>query len=547
MIQPFLHFKRCLQRWSRAGAPVFLAVACLTITSGLASGPASADDNSADDNIDGPVLDINAIVDNFTPRIIGGRPAAIEQWPSVVALVRPGNFSAIDRQFCGGTVVASRWVMTAAHCVHNAFNNLVSNTSVRIIEGVSDLRNDPIAEEHIVVNIFVHPLYDDAVDASYNDIALLELATELDAPPVNLFVEDSETLVGQSGWIAGWGATSFSDSAGAVFPDSFRSATVPFVSRDVCNAPISYNGFIVGFLTCAGFQAGGVDTCIGDSGGPLFAEVDGVMQQVGITSFGRGCAEPNFFGIYTHVSSYISWLANYIAVPDQPNPPTGDNVPRANGQPLTEPSGGASFAALWLLGFVLLKGLLLSGCAGNTNAATNAATKVENGETKVKSISVVKDDELRPGVRISQDDVRIGQARDVVMASMQRAGFDNFDCQAERVAMVGSKRAFLLERCSREIAISDWQKTAAIEPGDGVLSAADMSANSLAVYFIDEQLVRMDVNVSGDADETTVMLDRHFSRHDDVWLKGADQIRRQNSSIQMIDADVASRIPKLFE
>ena len=107
MIQPFLHIRRCVQRCSRAAVPVFLAAACVTITTGLASGPASADDYA-----NGSSFDINAIVDEFTPRIIGGRPAAIEQWPSVVALVRPGNFSAIDRQFCGGTVVASRWVMT---------------------------------------------------------------------------------------------------------------------------------------------------------------------------------------------------------------------------------------------------------------------------------------------------------------------------------------------------------------------------------------------------------------------------------------------------
>ena len=534
MSHPILHIKRCLQQCTRSVVPALLATVCLTITSGLAT---------ADDPIDDSVIDINAIIDNFTPRIIGGRPAAIEQWPSVVALVSPGNFSAIDRQFCGGTVVASRWVLTAAHCVHNSFNNLINNTSVRIIEGVTDLRNDPIPEEHVVVNIIPHPLYDDTVDASYNDIALLELATELDAPPVNLFVENSESLVGQSGWIVGWGATSFSDAAGADFPDNLRSATVPFVSRDVCNAPISYNGFIVGFLTCAGFQIGGVDTCVGDSGGPLFAEVDGVIQQVGITSFGRGCAEPNFFGIYTHVSSYIPWLANFIPVPDQPNPPTGENVPRANTQVLTEPSGGASFAALWLVAFVLLKGLFLSGCAGSSNAAT----KVETTEAKVKSITVQKNDDIRPGVRISQSDVRIGQARDVVMARMLSAGLDNFDCQAERVAMVGSKRAFLLERCTRELDVSDWQKSTALESGDGVLSTADFSANSLTVYFIDEQLVRMDINVTGEADDTIALLDRHFSRHNDVWLKGADQVRRQDNSIQMIDADVASRIPKLFE
>ena len=529
-----LHIKPVWQRRLRSVAIAFPIAACLI----LAAGQATADDNRG-----GSASEFNAIVD-ITQRIIGGRPATVEEWPSVVALVSPGNFAAVDRQFCGGTVVASRWVMTAAHCIYNSFNRVISNTSVRIIEGVSDLRREPITEEHVVVNIIPHPLYDHAIPASYNDIALLELATELDAPPVNLFVGDSESLLGQNGWIVGWGAISFANEATAVYPDDLRSASVPFVSRDVCNAPTSYNGYVVGFLTCAGFPAGGVDTCVGDSGGPLFGEVDGVVQQIGITSFGQGCAQPNFFGIYTHVPSYIPWLANYITVPDQPNPPTGNNIPRANNQLLSDSTGGgASFAALWLLAFVLFKSVFLAGCVGNSNATA----KVENVETKVKSMTVVKEDAVRPGVRIGEDDVRIGQARDVVMTSMQSAGLDNFDCQAERVAMVGSKRAFMLERCTRNLDSAGWLETDGVTAGEGVLSPADMSVDSLSVYFIDQQLVRMDVSVNGDADDTAAILDKHFSRHDDVWLKGPDQVRKVESSVQLIDADVASRIPKLFE
>ncbi|MFT6307429.1 MAG: secreted trypsin-like serine protease [Halioglobus sp.] len=64
---------------------------------------------------------------------------------------------------------------------------------------------------------------------------------------------------------------------------------------------------------CAGFREGGIDTCIGDSGGPLYLIQNGEQVQVGITSFGNGCGLPNFYGVYTNISAYKTWISGYVA------------------------------------------------------------------------------------------------------------------------------------------------------------------------------------------------------------------------------------------
>jgi secreted trypsin-like serine protease len=88
---------------------------------------------------------------------------------------------------------------------------------------------------------------------------------------------------------------------------------LPLVSTTNCNDRDSYDGAITGNMLCAGFDSGGKDTCQGDSGGPLTLKLNGRFQVLmGITSFGIGCAHPDFFGVYTRVSQFRTWILNQI-------------------------------------------------------------------------------------------------------------------------------------------------------------------------------------------------------------------------------------------
>ena len=260
-----------------------------------------------------------AIVNNrsLSARILGGGDANPGEYPSMVALVNPG-FASLDRRlFCGATVVAERWVMTAAHCVFDGFGQMLDPEFVRAVSGINDLQLDTPDTEHRILRIIVHPDYDRTRELPPNDIALLELESEMVAPAATLFTGETENFTDTMGFIAGWGAIEYSDPANAVYPTTLQDAAVPLVSNDVCNAPQSYDGLIEDEHLCAGFVDGEIDACAGDSGGPLFITVNGEQLQAGITSFGIGCGLPLFYGIYTNVSHFIPWLSQYIEVPFQ--------------------------------------------------------------------------------------------------------------------------------------------------------------------------------------------------------------------------------------
>ena len=285
-----------------------------------------------------------------TSRVIGGGVSVPGRWPSMVALVRAGASSPADRQFCGATVIAPRWVLTAAHCLFDAFGRPVEPSDIRALAGIDDLRAER-ARESVVTNLFVHPDYDHAAQDAYDDIALLELAVELDIEPVRLFAGDSEALGRAPGVVVGWGATEFATPRRATYPDALHQAVVPLVPRAVCNAPESYAGYVGGGQLCAGFVDGGVDTCVGDSGGPLFVDTGGWIEQVGVVSYGRGCAEPLFYGIYTNIAAYRGWIADYVALADpvvptdeRPRGPVTGVAPVPVGSPGPVPGNGSPFA-----------------------------------------------------------------------------------------------------------------------------------------------------------------------------------------------------------
>lgn len=288
-----------------------------------------------------------AIVDDT--RIIGGGKAPAGKWPSMVALVNSSGTTLFNRQFCGGTKVADRWILTAAHCMFDFSGNLRTPDSLKVVGGITDLA-DAAAVEVVVSNIYLHPSYSNTAANPVNDIALLELGEDLgdEVESVPLYTQPQTTLVGVNAAIVGWGAVDLTDGQ-ASFPTHLQEAVVPVVSVEQCNAMESYQGFIQQGQMCAGYKNGGIDSCSGDSGGPLFIQVGGEVHQAGITSFGNGCAEPNFYGVYSEVASFESWLSQYV-----PEYQSEDGEPGGVPQQVDgfEPSNRASSGAAW--GMLLL-------------------------------------------------------------------------------------------------------------------------------------------------------------------------------------------------
>ncbi len=296
---------------------------------------------------------------NTTNRIIGGDASSRGQFPYMAALVRNRSGLLDSRQFCGASLISDQWLMTAAHCLFDQFGGRISSDSFRVVVNTLNLRTES-PDELIVANYFIHPAYDNNDLLSRNDIALIELANEVSPAPtsVSLFRDDASVLSGFNATVSGWGAIDFSDPFNPVYPVELRHAVVPIVSRGVCNAPISYAGNISDTQMCAGFVQGGVDSCVGDSGGPLVTSVEGTTAQVGIVSFGNGCAEPNFYGVYTNVGAYISWIQQFVSVDTVGTPTTlaGNGIGGSSAGSGDSPStGGAAWWLLMLLGVFRLR------------------------------------------------------------------------------------------------------------------------------------------------------------------------------------------------
>ena len=427
----------------------------------------------------------------LSPRIVGGFQTDISNAPATVALLSRNRVETdgdlFNAQFCGGTVIATRWILTAAHCLVDQDNNPFSPNSVMVLMGSTDLEN-PVNQPVGVTNLIVHEDYISTSDGQ--DIALLQLESDALVTPIALDRQD--VTLNDGAFIAGWGAVNDgSDGSPQQFPSELRGAFVRMVPGSDCGDFFpDYRGFTDSTNICAGVPEGGIDSCQGDSGGPMY-RITGdslpVTAVAGITSWGIGCANAENPGVYTNVAAYIDWIEARVGsvttppvppVDDPVNPPVDDPVNPPVDDPVNPPVNDPPVAALTdddddflgsSGGFVL--SLLALAVLVRRFGTANAGSALQSGPSVKKKSSdqgkkylhrtlatallctlvgvqpLQASDDNNSQV-LSLLDLPIGEQRETVMADAQTLYASEPTCTTVRTGFGMTRRAYFLETCT---------------------------------------------------------------------------------------------------
>ena len=282
------------------------------------------------------------------PKVVGGDPAKPQEFPWQVALILASSpkedpFRGV---FCGGTLVASRWILTAAHCTYESDPSSATLPPVEMAPERIDVYVGSIDFAHgqrIKITKIVRHQYNRRTKD--NDLALLELSTEPSAEYRTGIIKPSRRA-GQFARVVGWGSTE-----GGILPPAFRKSADHLISAELsfkdsyeCNRfyvqdrrkklsdllvlqgksqdelretldkwmPLS-TVLVTDNMFCAGTD-GKQDACFGDSGGPLVIKSQDGYRQVGIVSWGpdEGCGLTNLNGVYVNLEVYLDWMSQII-------------------------------------------------------------------------------------------------------------------------------------------------------------------------------------------------------------------------------------------
>ncbi|XP_073453715.1 trypsin-like [Aquarana catesbeiana] len=219
-------------------------------------------------------------------KIVGGYTCAAYSQPWQVSLNS-------GYHFCGGALLNSLWVVSAAHCYKASMQVRLGEHNIAVSEGTEQFINSAKVIRNAAYN-------SRTLD---NDIMLVKLASPatLNSYVKTVPLPSGCAAAGTSCVISGWGNTL---SSGTNMPNLLQCLNAPILTAAQCSN--AYPGEITGNMICVGYLEGGKDSCQGDSGGPVVC--NGQLQ--GIVSWGYGCALRNYPGVYTKVCNYNSWIAS---------------------------------------------------------------------------------------------------------------------------------------------------------------------------------------------------------------------------------------------
>lgn len=242
----------------------------------------------------------SAFATQISAKIIGGSRSDSNEWPWMSGLVYKHD-SISDGLFCGASLIAKDWILTAAHCLSGEDR---SSFDVIINQAQLDRTN---GERINVSHIIIHPLFNNF--NLKNDLALIRLSNSSQFQPLKVLSPHAYLdSPGKQTIALGWGTTS---STTLKYPLELMQVDLPIIDNPLCAISM---GDITNDMLCAGNGLGNKDTCTGDSGGPLIAfdPESKSWLQVGITSWGFECATINEYGVYTRLKNYASFISDHI-------------------------------------------------------------------------------------------------------------------------------------------------------------------------------------------------------------------------------------------
>jgi secreted trypsin-like serine protease len=276
-------------------------------------------------------------------QIVGGKPANEYSWPAQVLIIQNYKYNRNNQTFtiafqCGGTLIDRFTVISAAHCIVNEIQlsffekmQIVPNeyyptyeSMFTIYAGIYNIsfhkKRQPVTYPGVKLDlekIISHENYDRKLFR--NDISIFRLASPV---VLNRYVKlaclpshtsNNYPPVDSACFASGWGTL----TQGGPTPDVLYNVKLSVLDPSACQ---KYSDYTAEPQVCAGNVSGGHDTCQGDSGGGLYVHdiLGGKKRYIvaGVVSYGMGCAEPGYPGIYSRTSYYLDWIKSHM-IPKQ--------------------------------------------------------------------------------------------------------------------------------------------------------------------------------------------------------------------------------------